>query len=280
MNNLPVYLYQNHIDVLLDLDPLTKGVNRVMYQRDLKIQKGLKNKIRIQFKNSDQKRIPISNTQTFVFSMFDSINQRMLVEKELEILDDGVTTSTRGLALLTLAESDTLDLPKSNYQFVVKELDSDGSYVPTYSNTYYGVAGTIELLNDSVPVLQPSVEVDNFQVSFNPSTDLYEYKTRAIQAHPEFNSNSALHTMAFYLSNFKGNVFIQGTLNNQADDLSQWYTIDSRTYNGTSGVEYVNFNGIFSYVQIIVVPAKGPGDSDNRNNQVYRGNFDKILYRH
>lgn len=280
MNNLPVYLYQNHIDVLLDLDPLTKGVNRVMYQRDLKIQKGLKNKIRIQFKNSDQKRIPISNTQTFVFSMFDSINQRMIIEKELEIIDDGVTTSTRGLALLTLAESDTLDLPKSSYQFVVKELDSDGSYVPAYSNTYYGIAGTIELLNDSVPVLQPSIEVDNFQISFNPSTELYEYKTRAIQSHPEFNSNGALHTVAFYLSGFKGSVKIQGTLNNQADDLSQWYTIDSRTYNGTSGIEYVNFNGIFSYIQIMVVPAKGPLDSDNRNNQSYRGTFDKILYRH
>ena len=76
MQFLPVYLYQNNISVILDLDPTVQGVNQVMYQRDLKIQKGIKNEVRIQFKNSDQKRVPVSNTQTFVFSMFDTTNQR------------------------------------------------------------------------------------------------------------------------------------------------------------------------------------------------------------
>jgi hypothetical protein len=280
MNNLPVYLYQNNLDILLDLDPLTTGVNRVMYQRDLKIQRGLKSKVRIQFKNSDQKRITISNTQTFVFSMFDAINQRLIVEKELEILDDGSTTSTRGLALLTLSESDTLDLPKSSYQFVIKELDADGSFTPAYANTYYGISGTLELLNDSLPMLQPSTEISNFQISFNPGTDLYEYKSRAIQAHPEYNENNALHTASLYMTGFKGVVYIQGTLNNEASDLNKWSTIETRTYNGFSGTDYINFTGVYSYVQFLVIPAIGPTDQDNRDNQAYRGTFDKVLYRH
>jgi len=279
MNNLPVYLYQNNIDILLDSDPITRGVNQVMYQHELKIQKGLKNKVRIQFKNSDQKRISVSNTQTFVFSMFDAVSQRLLVEKELSILDDGVTTSTRGLALLTLDESDTLDLPKSSYQFVVKQLDSDGSYMPTYANTYYGIAGTIQLLNDSRPVLQPSIEVEDFQISYNPDSQLYEYKTRALWAHPEYNSNSALHTAAFYMSGFKGTVLVQATLNNEADDLNKWSTVSTQTYTGFTGVDYINFNGVYSYIQIMVIPDKGPLDIDNRDNQTYRGTFDKLLYR-
>ena len=164
MQNLPIYLYQNILDVILDLDSTGKGVNQVMYQRDLKIQKGIKNKVQIQFKNSDQKRVSVSNTQTYVFSMFDALNQRLLIEKPLEVLDDGINTSTRGLALLTLDESDTLDLDRSSYRFVVKALDSDGSYLPTYANTYYDVAGTLHLLNDVMPVLQPSVEIKDFQV--------------------------------------------------------------------------------------------------------------------
>ena len=88
MQNLPIYLYDNTLDVILDLDPTIRGVNRVMYQRDLKIQKGIKNKIRIQFKNSDQKRISISNTQTFVFTMFDAISQQLVLEKQLEVLEE------------------------------------------------------------------------------------------------------------------------------------------------------------------------------------------------
>jgi hypothetical protein len=135
MLNLPIYLYDSVLTVTLDLDATVRGVNQVMYQRDLKIQKGIKNKIRLQFKNSDQKKVSISNTQTFVFSLFDAVNQRVLLEKSIEVLDQN-TTSTRGLALVTLTESDTLDLDRSSYQYSVKVLDSDGTYLPTYSNTY------------------------------------------------------------------------------------------------------------------------------------------------
>jgi hypothetical protein len=58
MQKLPVYLYSNLIGLQLDLDNNTR-IDRTMYQRELKIQKGLKNKVQIQFKNSDQKTIRI-----------------------------------------------------------------------------------------------------------------------------------------------------------------------------------------------------------------------------
>lgn len=278
MQVLPVYLYQNNLDVTLDLDPTVRGVNQVMYQRDLKIQKGLKNQVRIQFKNSDQKKVSISNTQTFVFSMFDAINQRLLIEKELSVLDEG-TTATRGLALLTLTESDTVDLDKSSYTYSVKLAESDGTYVPAYSNTYYGINGTLHLLEDINPVLQPSVEIKDLQMSFNAGTNLYEYKSRAIYANPEYNSNTALHTVAMYMTNFRGTVYIQATLNNNPDDQAHYATVQTLTYNGFSGIDYTNFNGVYSYVNILVVPAQGPTDLNNKDNQAYRGTFDKFLYR-
>ena len=276
MQILPIYLYQNNLDVILDLDPTIQGVNRVMYQRDLKIQKGIKNQVRIQFKNSDQKRINIHNTQTFVFSMFDAISQRLLLEKDLEILE--INTATKGLAQLTLSENDTVDLKNSSYKFTVRLKDSDGSYLPTYSNTYYDMSGILHLRSDIYPTLQPSQEISSFQKSFNANTNLYEHKTRAIYSNPEYNGNTALHTAAFYLNSYKGTVYIQATLNNNPDDLNKYSTIQTRTYNGFSGVDYINFNGIYSYIQIIHVPATKPGEGDN-DNPTYFGSFDKILYR-
>lgn len=278
MQVLPVYLYQNILRVTLDLDPTVQGVNQVMYQRTLKIQKGLKNKVRVQFKNSDQRSVPITSS-TFVFSMIDPTSQKLVVEKQLEILDQG-TTSTRGLAQLTLSESDTVDLDRQSYTFSIKMIDDDGTYLPTYSNTYYDVSGVINLLNDVDPVCKPSVSIDSFLISYNDTTNLYEYKSRAIYAHPEFNSNSGLHTAAMYMSNFKGTVQILATLNNNPDDLAYYAPIQTKTYNGFDGVDYVNFNGIFSYVMFIVVPEQGPGDLNNRDNQEYRGTLDKILYRY
>lgn len=281
MQSLPIYLYQNIIDVILDLDPTIHGVNQVMYQRDLKIQKGLKNQIRIQFKNSDQKRITISTSTSFVFSMYDTDSQKLMITKKLSVLDDGSTLALRGLAELTLDEGDTINLNRSSYKYSVKKQDVDGTYLPTYTNTYYDIAGTLHLYNDVNPVLQPS-QTTVFQTPyFNAHTNLFEHKSGSMYAYPEYKKNTALHTIAYYMTNFKGTVLLQATLDNQPNTLDNFVTLDTRTYtggSGFSGIDYINFNGIYSYVRVMYIPELGPTDSQN-NNPTWYGSFDKILYR-
>jgi hypothetical protein len=276
MQNLPIYLYANKLDVTLDLDATVKGVNRIMYQHDLKIQKGIKNKVRIQFKNSDQKRIQIHNTQTFIFSVYDAVNKQLILEKELEVLDE--STATRGLALLTLNESDTMDLINSSYSFSVKLEDTDGTYLPTYSNTYYGVAGTLHLMQDVYPVLQDSTEISTFNITYNDTIQKYEHKSGNIYAHPEYNGNTALHTMALYMTGYRGTVYIQGTLDNSPESSENYSTIQQLTYTGFSGIDYINFNGVYTYVRIIHIPDTAPAESINDNSNFF-GSFDKVLYR-
>jgi len=191
---------------------------------------------------------------------------------------DNATTSTKGTALLTLTESDTLDLDRSSYQYSVKLQDTDGTYLPAYANTYYGMAGTLHLSNDIYPVLQDSVQVTTFTKTYNDDIQLYEQKSGNIYASPEYNGNTALHTAAVYLTNYKGTVYIQGTLDNSPDSNSNYSTIVSKTYNGTSGIDYFNFNGVFTYIRILHIPAKGPTDPDN-DNPAFFGSLDKVLYR-
>jgi hypothetical protein len=279
MQNLPIYLYPNTLDVILDLDDTIKGVNQVMYQRDLKIQKGIKNQVRIQFKNSDQKRIPVDTSANFVFNLFDSHTSELVLQKQLSIIDDNVTTSTRGLALLSLNESDTIDLEKSAYTYSVMYLDpTDGTYLPAYSNTYYGISGTAYISNEVFPNLKPSQEIVSFNSSYNPDSQLYEHKSGNIYAYPEYNGNSALHTAAMYMTNFKGTVYIQGTLSNTPASFGKYTTIETKTYNGFTGIDPVNFNGVFTYIRIMYEPAVAPAESTN-NNPAYYGSFDKVLYR-
>jgi hypothetical protein len=248
-----------------------------MYQRDLKIQKGIKNQVRIQFKNSDQKNVRVYTTQTFVFSMFDAINQRLIVEKPLEILDVG-SPSTKGLALLNLSESDTLDLDRTSYKYSVKLLDADGSYTPTYADTYYGVSGTLHLSSDIYPTLKDSVIIDAFVKTYNDDIQKYEHKSGNIYAEPEYNGNTALHTLALYLTAYRGTVYVQGTLDNSPGSSGNYSTILTKTYTGTTGVDHLNFNGVYSYIRILHVPSQGPTDQNNDNIDYY-GSFDKALYR-
>lgn len=341
MQSLPIYLYPNTLDVILDLDPNVLGVNRVMYQRDLKIQKGVKNKVNIQFKNSDQKRLPIFNTSTYVFNMFDPVNHTLVLQKELQILDDTVVLNTlqdqtvasttlifstttvgislgqtvsgfgippntfvtgissgtvtlnnstafvvtsatsiafntlavRGIGLLTFLENDTINLDRGSYQYSVTHRDpTDGTFDVAYANTYYGIAGTIYLNDEVYPRLQPSQNISDFLQSYNSATSLFEWKSGNIYAYPEYNSSTALHTMALYMGDsgpFTGTVYILGTLSNDPNSFGKYAVIDSRTYNEFTGIDYINFNGLFTYVSVMYTTSNNTGF----------GSFDKVLYR-
>ncbi len=301
MQKLPVYLYTNRFNVILDLDN-NRGVNNVMYQRNLIFQKGLKNQVRIEFKNSDQKPVNISSG-TFYFKMFSNDNVMPFNPKQLTVIDDGVTTSTRGLALLTLAESDTVDLENQSYNFSITSLDGEGNYNPTYANTYYGVQGVAEIRDDVEPYLTPSIEEDNFNVYRDSPKDQtgvtqpqwWSFHSGLLRGNPAFNTNTGLQTLAFYLDNFKGYVEIYGTLDNspsgQGNDNGEYALLKTIKYSTkTNGVKYSNVNGNFTNLMVRYIP---DGDVNGQNwygasvvgnptpGRPYwpNGKVDKVLYR-
>lgn len=276
MQFLPVYLYPNIYNVILDLDPLVTGVNQTMYQHDLKLQRGVRNSVRIQFKNSDQKRISVATTGSYTFNMFDISTQQLVVQKTLDILEN--STSTRGLAQLTLAEGDTINLNKSSYNFSITYQDTaTGETNPTYANTYYGMMGVAYLDNAAYPMLKPSQQISSFLPVFNDEEQQYEFISGDIYAYPELNNNDALHTAVVYLTNYRGKFQILGTLSN-SPVLSDYTIIEEQIFSNSTGPSPQNFNGIYTYVKFKFIPDVAPGESVN-NNPEYYGEFDKVLYR-
>jgi hypothetical protein len=273
MQKLPVYLYTNIYHVQLDLDN-SRGVNNVMYQRNLTFQKGLKNQVQLQFKNSDQKPVDISSG-TFFFKMFGDDHVMPFTPKPLTVLDDGVTTSTRGLALLTLSESDLLDTPSQNFNFSIVSLDSQGNYTPTYANTYYGVKGTAEVRDDVEPYLTPSIENTTFGAFRDSPKDRtgqiqlqwWSFHSGNMEANPAFNTNNGLQTLALYLDNFKGHIDVYGTLQNSpsgSGNNNELYALltSINLSTKTSGVRYANISGNFTNIKIKFIP---DGDAQGQN---------------
>ena len=278
---LPVYLYPNVFEVILDLDNNNR-IYQVMYQRSLKVQKGVKNTIQLQFKNSDQKFLNIS-TGTFVFVLFDANDQRDLIQKPVTILDVGSTATvypTKGLGEVILTESDLLACESAFYKIGIKALGSDGSFYPAYADTYYNVAGTLEVRHDLYPTLVPSQLVTSFLAYYNANVGAqqYEYYSGNLNANPQYKSNTALHTVAVYMTNYIGTVLIEGTLENDPATFGNYAVINTKTYNGFSGIDYTNFNGVFSKVRVRYIPAKDPVTQEN-NDPAYSGTVDKLFYR-
>lgn len=281
MLKLPVYLYPNTFELLLDLDD-NQRIHNIMYQRDLTIQKGVKNKIQLQFKNSDQKPVPVSSS-SFKFTMFDRTNQRKVIEKDITILDEG-TTATRGLAVLNLLEGDTWGIDCADYQFSITQYDeTDNTYTPAYANTYYGMVGTIHLQHDLMPALQKSLTVTQFQKNLNrdPGAQRYEFDSGNLPGNPSFHHNGEYHTMAVYMTNYTGWVYAQGSMDNTpppSGAVSTYADIESRYYTSFTGIDYFNFQGVWSYTRLRYVPDIGPYPGLNDQTQ-YTGTVDKLLYR-
>jgi len=333
MQKLPLYLYTNLLTVQLDLDNDVIKRNETMYQRELKIQRGMNNKVQVQFKNSDQKLIhiaalsttagaassssnvitlasttnvkvgmfvdnpnvqegtfvsnvesnsvvvanlnPVYNPESgeflspiltsitsgtsvsfyhnFVFSMFDAEQQRMIVQKELEIIDNGVSTSTKGIALLTLSDNDIRGLSSSYYTFGITLADNDGHRLPVYSDTYYGINGTVRLTHDLFPTLKEGYVITNFQRYANEDeyASRYEFYSGNLRAFPDLTQTT---TAAMYFDNFSGTVKIQGTLDDTPGTFANYVDLETKTYSNFTGVDYGNAIGSWSNVRVLWYP--------------------------
>lgn len=276
MNKLPIYLYPNLYNVILDLDQDAdiKGINKVMYQRTIQIQKGFKDSVQIQFKNSDQKPITIS-TGTYYFDMLDNEGKQYVLNqsKPLEILEYTTVTNTtttivnKGLALVTFNPADTIGLAAGSYKFVVKKANNDGTFTPAYSNTYYRITGEIQVVEDGFPVGYPvqTVTMKQLETGKNYNRDQnslrYEFTSdwvRPVVRPVTYNTTS---TAEIVLASFAGQVIVEGTLDNDPSSPGQanaeYSTVTSfTTTTVTHGIVSLSWDDPYTSVRFRVIPKK------------------------
>lgn len=168
------------------------------------------------------------------------------------VAHDGViietsTPTRKGQFTVTVTDNDLLNL-KSQFLsynvYLVKT--SDNSKVLTYGGSDYNASGTIHVSTDAFPGPATTYELKTFiEDSYNSSI----FNSEAVSAEPVRNGNEALHTVAIYTTGFEGKVTIQGTLENQVSGLTVWADVSSLNLTSPSQVQFVNFNGVYSYIR-------------------------------
>lgn len=249
------YLVQNHSVVVLD-DFVGKPVEyRKVYQKNIKVAKGIDNVITFEVKNSDQKPVSILNTYTPYVEVFTENN--VLLKKYLGTIKETATPNYKGQFTINIADGDTVNIDSQYLSYTVYLYkDNDQTNTITYADSQFGISGTIELTGNAFPGPIDSKVITTWVN--NTST--------VIDAQPEINSNTALHTIAIYSTDFAGTVTIQGTLD--ANDSISWFDISTETLATPATPYYANFNGVFSNIRF-----KYANDSGNT------GTIDKILLR-
>jgi hypothetical protein len=271
----PVYLYVNKLDVFTTpTDTWSTERYRRVYNRNLKIFRGVDNRIDIQVRNNDQKASNIVGS-TLVFNLVSQDTKDLVLQKDFTAMDLAIGKVT---VIVTAEELLDLDMGFYNYS-IVKEIRSTidstdytvTSKMPLYMDSQYDTVGTLEITGDVYGGVADSLNVSTFNYT-NPFTQGEDlpfpwYVSEIIDAAPSTSPAYPIHTFQFYTTNYTGTVEIQASLDAQGATPreTKWATVatvDLLTQ------QYKNITGKYNWFRIKHTPAL--------NNT---GTVDKILYR-
>jgi hypothetical protein len=187
---------------------------KIVYQRPVKIYKGVDNVIELDVKNADQKRIDIFG-KTIKFVVMDQTDKEINTYTAT-VLDDGSTVGVKGLAKVTIAESDLTALDPQYLKYSVYMLNSDTTKTLMYGDASFGGHGTLEVLSGITPKTRPTQTYDDFQQETNYQGLTYAERiiTHYSSAIPVkfYEAEPTTSTeITVTLTDFVGTVGIQGT---------------------------------------------------------------------
>ena len=244
-----IYRYLVNNKVLLTVDLAGEITEyKSVYQRNIKIYRGIDNLITFQLNNADQKAISIDTEYTPTFYMYDE-NNVLVVTKQGTIIEtqDSSVYTNKGQFTITLTENDLLDL-KSQYLSYSVWLtnNTDNTRTLTYANTHFENKGVIFLDHTAFPGPLNSYSVTQFSET-GVGTDIYVSET--ISGQPSINGNAALHTAAIYNNDSTATLTVQGTLDNTVNNSTNWADITTVSLTSTDDIKYANFNGVFNHIR-------------------------------
>jgi hypothetical protein len=256
----PVYLYSNKLDVYTS-SPGSWSTERYrkVYNRNLKIYRGVDNRIDIQVRNADQKASNITGS-TLVFNLVSKDTKNLVLQKDFTNMD-----LASGKVTVILTETELLNLDNGFYTYsIVKEvrstIDSTDyqviSRMPLYVDSQYDTVGTLEIAGDVYGNVENSLVIDTFNYT-NPFTQGDAtpswFESAIIDANSKSTGNT-LHTFQFYSTNYTGSVMIQGSVDNQGATPreAKWIDIESVDLTTTS---YKNIQGKWNWLRIKHIPS-------------------------
>lgn len=241
MQLVPRYLVKNRINIVSNTAGLVVEY-RPVYQRTIRITKGVDNIVEFRMLNADQK--PVIVTGTPVFVAFNDQLEKVL-ELPCNVLDDGSSLDTRGLFTVNITNNDLLSIPQQYLKYNIYILDNNGNKSVTYVNTDFTSSGVLFVDGMSYPMSVPSVEISNY---FKIGSKWYSGSDNndASFVKPEIANSNGNHTVAVYPNGYTGTVVIQGTLDGSTG--LNWFNIKTLDMNGTNPV-CETFNGAYTFIR-------------------------------
>jgi len=208
-----------------------------MYTHPLNLYRGIDNVVKFQFRNNDQKKVPIQG-KTITFNIIDTQSRVTHLTRTMSV-EDG----PNGIAKLLLSESDLNDIKEQFYVWSVKVVDGENNTHVAYTDDNYSASGQLTVKHGIFPEFMESMSLN-----FNAGNI-----SNAVDAKPRLNNNSALHTAQFYFDiAYTGMITVQGTMDDVVNQVSNnWFDIKTINFTSQADPSYTSWNGIYSGVRFM-----------------------------
>mgnify|MGYP003339639674 CR=1 FL=1 len=239
--------------------------NQLVYAKPLQLFKGIDNKIKLLFKNQDQKLQSLLDTM-IIFNLMDSAT------KELVFTRRAVPNINKGQAFLVLDQGELNDLATGGYNYSIQLISGEDEYRIVYADDNYNAQGQARLNDGVYPAFEPSIEPKLGPFYNNPENSKFGYSvgntvySNVLEVRNRTKARAVVQTIQYYLTDFSGTIEVQGSLSATLKEMpTDWFVISSTEYIDQTANIYENFSGKFGLVRFKITT-----DS---------GSVDKILYR-
>lgn len=264
MQSISGYLYNQRLDLVINLDPVPTRENQLVYAKPLQIYKGIDNKINLLIKNQDQKLQSLLDT-SIIFNLMDSATRELIFTRRV------TPYINKGQAYVRLDQTDIDELTPGIYNYSLQLITGEGEDRIIYADDNYNAQGQARINDGVYPTFQPSLQ-PNLGPFYNnnPNKGGYSDETYAysdvMEVGKRVKARDVIQTVQYNATGYTGTVWIQGslsaTLTAYPDD---WFMITDRQFIDYTGCIFDNFDGAFSLIRFKI--------------QTISGTLDKILYR-
>jgi hypothetical protein len=229
-------------------------INSPVNYRFLKLFTGLDNEFIFYIKNTDRKPIQLHG-QTITANVVNRETQVKLLSKKCQIVD-----YDEGKVKLVITSGEMVAIQNGFLDLVFTYINSQGLNLPLFVDQNLRPNYTIEVSNQtqSIPLLSASTETFILRDGFYYSSHLPGPGAK--------NKVNGMVTLAVYATNYTGNFFIQGSLEENPEE-NDWFNIILGTYTDEhypyidqSGIDPWTFRTNIKYLRAKFTQTKGTLD--------------------
>jgi hypothetical protein len=247
MQKIQSYLYSNRIQLLANLAGSIPTEYTNVYQRNVKVYKGVDNVLEFDIKNADQKRIDLTTVTNLQMNLMDESGIGLPSSPYTITKNSPVT----GITSVKIPAADLADINSQSLKYSVTGTVNDNNIV-LYADSRFGALGTIEVMGSAVPVSKAQTIYDRFSGEINFAGNVIyhssAYATKFYEAVPTTTVIFVIH-----YTNFAGELYIEGTEDSTISVQSFTHSpkLHDMTINRSTGSTTITVDiGSYNYLRV------------------------------